>query len=394
MFKKLLFLLLLVNIAYGETLEEVINTALQESPFLKTYIYQAKAVEGQVLKSKANKNPTLQLEFGRIYSQINGESGLNLTSLSVQQPLRLWGEKKFALKSAKLKQLSFDRFYQFQKNNLISNVYKTFFKALAVKEKIKIKNQEIQTVQELYNFLQKSYQMGEIIQLDLLRAEKDLNITKFQLEKLKSDYQAQLNMLSAFVGKNIQDVEGNFYQFKEIKNIDINNLPEIAYLQHLIESLDQQIKRQKALAKPQISVGFVAGEDEVDLGKYEFGFSLSSTIPVFYKRQGEILTFINQKKVYISKIQQKKLMYKSTLTSIKNQLSVLKEQYEKLSTKVIPGVSEALKIGERSYRLRTITFFEFSNIRKQYYETLYYKVQIATDIHSLYGDYIKIGGLK
>ncbi len=394
MLKKVIFLFLFVGTAFGETFEEVINTALEESPFLKTYIYQAKSVEGEILKAKSFKNPMVNIEFGRVYSQIEGESSLSLTAFSVQQPLRLWGERKFAVKSAKLKQLSFDKYYQLQKNVLMSDIYKTFYSALSLKEQIKVKQEEIKTLKSLYNFLKKSYQLGEIIQLDVLRAEKNLNLLNVQLEKLKSIFSAKLNSLSALSGKKIKDVEGDLYSFKSFKNIDIKYLPEIEYLEYQIKSIDKQIKRQKALSKPQISVGFVAGEDEVDLGKYEFGFSVSSTIPVFYRKQGEILSLINKKRVLNSQIKQKKLIYKSQIDSIKRQSEVLLKQYEKVEKTVIPSVKKALKIAEKSYKLRNITFFEYSNIRKQYYETLYYKLQLASDIQNLYGEYIKIGGLN
>ncbi len=394
MVKKIIFVFLLIKIASAETLDEVINTALVESPFLKSYIYQAQSVEGEIKKAKSLPNPELNIEFGRIYSQIDGESGFNITNFSIQQPLRLWGERKFAVSSSKLKKQAFDSFYQFQKNTLLSNIYKTFYKALSINYQIKVKKQEISTLENLYEFLQKSYQLGEITQLDVFRVEKDLNLAKVQLEKLKANYQAQLNTLSALAGKQIKSVKGNIYSFKEIKDINITNLPEIVYLKRQIESINYQIKRQKALSKPKISVGFVAGEDEVDLGKYDFGVAINSTIPVFYRRQGEIITLVNQKKMINQKIKQKELEYKAILKSIKKQIFILKNQLKKVENKVLPSISDALKLAEKSYKLRAITFLDYSTIRQQYYQTLYYKIDLALEIQNLYSDYIKIGGLR
>ncbi len=394
MLRKFIFVLLFVNVSFGETLQEVINIALEESPFLKSYIYQTKSIEGEIAKAKSIKNPNLNIEFGRIYSQIDGESGFNITSFSIQQPLRLWGEKKYSIQSAKLKKIAFDSFYQFQKNILISNIYKTFYSALSVKEKIKIKTQEIQNLENLYQFVSKSYKLGEIIQLDVLRVEKDLSIAKVQLEKLKADLQVRLNTISFLTGKEIKDVEGDFYLFNKIKQIDLEEIPEILYLKYLIESLNQQIKRQKALSKPKVSIGLVAGEDEVDLGKYDFGFSISSTVPVFYRNQGEIIQILNRKKSLYAKLNQTKLNYESSFNSIKKQLEILINQYTKVNNEVIESVSKALNLAEKSYKLKTITFFEFSNIRQQYYDSIYYKIQLVEEIQNLYGDYIKIGGLK
>jgi len=394
MFKRFIFLLFLTGAVYAETLEEIINTALIESPFLRSYSYQVKAVEGEIKKAKSFQNPTLNIGFGRVYSQIDGESGFNITSFSIMQPLRLWGEKKYAVESAKLKKLAFDSFYNLQKNILISNLYKLFFSTLAVQERIKVKQQEIKTLKELYDFLQKSYQLGDITLLDVLRAGKELNLAQVELEKLKAQLRTSLNTLSSFVGKKIGKIEGNLYSFRNIKDVNIDKTPEILYYKTLIESLEKQIKRQKALSKPKISIGIGADEDEVDLGKYDFGFSISSTIPVFYRNQGEIIQLINQKNILFTKINQTKLSYKAQIDSLKSQEAILKSQLKKVDKQLIPAVSKAMKIGEKSYKLKAITFFEFSNIRKQYYESLYYRIKLAEDIQRTYGDYIKIGGLK
>ncbi len=394
MFRILLIFVLIAGVVYAETLEEVINTALIESPFLKSYGYQVKAVEGEIKRAKSFQNPTVNIGFGRVYSQIEGESGFNITSFSFRQPLRLWGERKYAIHSAKLKKIALDNFYNLQKNILISNLYSLFYSSLAIKERIKVKQQEISTLKELYDFLQRSYQLGEIIQLDVFRAEKELSLAQVELEKLKAQLKTSLNTLSSFVGKNIENVEGNLYQFKDIKEVQIEKTPEILYYQTLIKSIDQQIKRQKALSKPRITVGIGADEDEVDLGKYDFGFSVSSTIPVFYRNQGEIIQLVNQKNVLLAKINQTKLNYKAQIDSLSSQELILKSQLKKVDTQLIPAVSKALRIGEKSFKLRTITFFEFSNIRKQYYDSLYYRIQLAEDIQKLYGEYIKIGGLR
>ncbi len=393
MFKKLLLLFLFVNISYGETLQEVINTALQESPFLKAYQYKINSVEGQIKKAKSLKNPSVSIGFGRIYSQA-GDSAFALTNFSVSQPIRMWGERDYAVSSAKFQKNAYENFYNFQKNKLISNIYKQFFNALSIKEKIKLKKEEIKTVEKLYQFVKRSYQLGETTPLDILRVEKDLSIAKIELEKLKANLTASLNTLSSLAGKTIGSVEGDLFEIKKFKDVEIENLPQILFLKKQIESINQQIKRQKALAKPQISVGLNIGEDEVEFGKYEFGFSLSSSIPVFYKNQGEIIQLSNQKGMLYAKINQLKLKFKASINSIKKQIQVLKNQLKKVDTKVIPSISKALKLAEKGYKFRTISFFEFSNIRQQYYETIFYKINLAYQIQNLYGEYIKIGGLK
>jgi outer membrane protein TolC len=393
MYRIFVILFLLSNIVYGETLKQVINIALKESPFLKQYQFQIKAVEGELKKAESFNNPNLNVSFGRIYSQVDGWSTA-LTDFEINQPLRLWGERKYATASTKLKKIAFEKLYKQQKRNLISNIYKQFFSILALKETIKTKEKEIKTLENLYQFVQKSYKLGESILLDTLRIEKDLAVAKVKLEQLKSQLQAAKNSLIALIGKNINSVEGDIYNFRDIKDINMSQVPQIEYLQYLIKSINEQIKRQKALAKPKVSVGVRIGEDAVELGKYEFGVGFNINLPVFYRRQGEIIQLVNQKNILKTKINQLKLNYTATLNSLKSQEKILKKQFIKIDKNIIPTISKALSIAEKSFKLRTISFFEFSNVRQQYYDAIYYKIDLARQIQNIYASYIKIGGLR
>ena len=53
-----------------------------------------------------------------------------------------------------------------------------------------------------------------------------------------------------------------------------------------------------------------------------------------------------------------------------------------------------MKLAQLGYKEGTITFLELSNIRKEYFETLVYKAQLSYEIHKLYGEFIKIGGVR
>ncbi len=393
MYRIFAVLFLLSNIVYGETLKQVIDIALKESPFLKQYELQIKAVEGELKKAESFNNPDLNIGFSRIYSQVDGWSTA-LTDFRINQPLRLWGERKYAIASVKLKKIAFENLYKQQKRNLISNIYRQFFSILALKETIKTKEKEIKTLESLYQFVQKSYKLGESIHLDTLRIEKDLAVAKVELEKLKAQLQAAKNSLTAIVGQNINSIEGNIYNFRDIRDINLSQIPQIKYLQDLIKSIEEQIKRQKALAKPKVSVGVKIGEDAVELGKYELGVGFNINLPVFYRRQGEIIQLISQKNIIKTKINQLKLNYTATLNSLKSQEKILKEQFIKVDKNIIPTISKALSIAEKSFKLRTISFFEFSNVRQQYYETIYYKIDLARQIQNIYASYIKIGGLR
>ena len=327
-YRLLLLFLLIFNLSYSATFEEILQKAIRNSPYLKSFEYQKNSYEGQILKAKSLYNPQIDLEFGRLVSQT--ESGFALTSFSISQQLRLWGEKDFAIQSAVLQKKAQEYFYNQQKNILAGQLFQLFYEVLFLNEQIKIKEKELKTLEELYSFIKKKYNLGDALVVDVLRVEKDISIVKLQIENLKAQKNAKESYLFALTGIKPEKLEGDFYRFEDLHRIDLKDLPLLKYYKLLVKSYDEEIKRQKALAKPQISVGFVASEDAVSNGKYEFGINISSTLPIFYRNQGQIINLINKKKQLLEKERLYRLQYDTQIKSIYNQYKVLTSQFKKV----------------------------------------------------------------
>ena len=137
------FVVFLVSfcVALGETFEEVLNESLKNSYLVKQKLYQVKALEGNIISAKALNNPEISIEFGRLYSQT--DSGVALTALSIQQQLRLWGERKYAKEAAVLQKKSSEFMFKSFINSFSGEIYKKFYEGLYKKELIKAKKQEL-----------------------------------------------------------------------------------------------------------------------------------------------------------------------------------------------------------------------------------------------------------
>ena len=378
-----------VAFSYGATFKDILEKAIEKSPYLKSVKASVNSYEGQLIQAKRIFNPQLQVEFGRLVSQT--ESGFALTNLQLSQQLRLWGEKDFAIKSASLRKQAQEYFYEAQKRIFEGNLYQLFYEVLYLDYLIKIKENELSLLNQLKEFIDHKYKYGEALIIDVLRIDRDISIVKANLETLKAKKQAKELSLFAFAGIDPVKIEGNF----EDLTFNLNkpkNLPLVSYYELLVKSFDAQIKRQKALAKPQISVGFVAGEDEVDLGKYEFGVNISSTIPVFYKNEGQIITLVNRKAQALQRKKQYELQYQAQLKAINSQIEIFKQQMEKIENTAISKLQKTLEVAQKGYQEGTISFLELSTIRKQYFDTLGLKANLIWQIHKTYGEYIKIGG--
>jgi len=384
--------LFLFSIGSAETLEEVLKLAEENSPALKSNFYQVKSLEGNIKQAKALPNPQLYAEFGRLVSQT--DSAPALTSFSITQNLRLWGERKLAVKSAVLQKKAQEYFFLDQKNLIFSQIYQLFYNAVYQRELLKIKKQQLKMYQDLYKYLEKGNKLGEFTKLDLLRAKRNLFIASTQVKNQQAKYTASLKELESLIGVKLKGVEGEISEKRKLADINLENLPIFRYYQLLINSLDTQIKRQKALAKPQVAVGVVVSEDEVDLGKYDAGLSINFTVPVFNKNQGQVINLTYQKKAVIEKERLTKVQIQNRLTALKTQIETVLSQIKVIEEKTIPEVKTSLELAEKSFKNRVITFFEFSSIQSQYFDTIKLKADLYFQYHQLIANYIRIGGLR
>ncbi|MGC9080842.1 TolC family protein [Sulfurihydrogenibium sp.] len=386
--KKYLFLVFVIlGFSYGETLDEVLSKAL-ESGIVKGKQYEVKSFEGEIIKAKSFQNPEVYVELGRLISK--GSSSLNLTELSVSQPLTLYGLRKYRINEAKSVLEAANYNYELFLNDYKAQVYRLFFESLYKKELLKITKQELEFSKSLYDFVKKTYELGEVTKIDLFRSEKEFNLTKTNYEKSVAEYRESLKRLSSIVGFEVSDVEGDFYSLKDLRNIDFSQHPEVRFYQKNIEALSYQENYYRALSKPQFSVGFIT--KEATKNNYESGVFISATIPAFYRYTGELVSIRNRKLQYENLTEYALKSLKLRYESILQTYEYLKQQLDKIDREVLSTLEKQLQLSEKSYKLKVITLFELTSIKNEYFQTLRFKLEIIDTIHKNYAEYIKIGG--
>ncbi len=383
----LIFVIFMSCFAYGESFEEVLDKAF-ESNLVKSKQFEIKSFEGEIIKAKSFQNPEIYTEFGRVISKGNGS--INLTEFSISQPLSLYGIRNYRILEAKSFLESAKYNFEMFSNEYKSKVYELFYESLYRKELLEISKQEYEFSKSIYEFVKKTYDLGEISKIDLFRSEKDFNLAKINYEKTLAQYQQSLKRLSSFVGFDVSSVDGDFYKVKNISSLDFNNHPEVRFYIKNQEILSYQENYFKALAKPQISVGFITKEPFKN--NYEAGFFISATLPVFYRYTGEIVSVKNRKVQYENLTDYTLKNLKIRYETVYKTDEALRQQLDEINKQVIPKLEEQLKLAEKSYKLRVITLFELSSIKNDYFQSLRYRLEVIDSLHKNYSEYIKLGG--
>ncbi|WP_457600620.1 TolC family protein [Hydrogenivirga sp.] len=386
-------ILLFASLSFGIGVDEAIRTAIDKSPQIKALEEEVKVFEGMERSATAFPNPETRLESGFLTNDKDGKpKGRALYLVEFNQPIPLWGVRGKARKVVQKEREAFENLVEARKREILAEVYRSFYNSLFLKELAKIWEESYRTAREVEEFVKKAYELGEVTELELLRAKRERSIAEVQFRVARSKYEANLKELSRLIGEEVKEVEGELTAEAVMKEVDIESLPAVVSIRKRIEATERQIELEKALAKPRLAAGFVV--EDADGEYYGFRGALTFELPVFYRRQGEILQNVALKRALKNRLEAELLRVKSRLESVKIRLGVLQRELEELEKEVIPRAREELALAIRSYKLRVITLLELSDVRRRYYELLINRAELLSAMHETYSEFIEIGGWK
>ncbi|HID65572.1 MAG TPA: TolC family protein [Aquificaceae bacterium] len=389
----LIFLLILTSLVYGLGFKEALEKLKERNPEIKALNRMLEAYKGREISAKAYPNPELRFESGFFSSTEDLKPGGRfIYTLEVSQRLPLWGVRSKRLKLSILEKEIFSYEVQQSINFIISELYTNFYEALFRKELLKIEEENLKISKEIKDFVENAYMMGERTQLELLRARRVLSQAKIQLDLLKNEYEISLKKLSSFIKEKVEDVEGNLFNVPKTVYINLEETPRIKGLLSKVRFFEKRIDLEKALSKPQPSVGILM--EDSDKGYYGFRVSLSFEMPLMYRRQGEILQNLELKKATEYSLEAEKLRLKALLEATFSKINVLRKSIEHLEKNLIPNAQKELHLGIKSYRLNVISLLELSDIKRRYFELLKERAKLYFELHKAYAQLIKIGGLR
>ncbi len=389
----ILGLLMLTVSSLSLTLEEAFDLAVRKNPEIRALESEVKRFDGLEKIAYAFPNPELNFESGFITTDRFGRpEGRVLYLLEVSQPIPLWGVREKGRAVVREERKAFLSTVEARKREILGEVYRAFYEALFRKEVVRIWEENLRTAEEVEEFVRRSYDLGEVTLLELLRARRERDLAEVRLKIARAELETALQDLSRLLNTEVRVVEGNLRDIEDIRAIDLEDLPSVVAIRRRIRAVDRDIELQRTLARPTLDAGLQLQDSEE--GYYGLRATLRIRLPIFYRRQGEILERLALKEALKNRLEGEILRIERKLRSVKIRFSTLLEELRKIEEKVIPRAEEELKLALKSYRLRAITLLELSDVRRRYYDLLITRAQILRDIHSAYADFIAVGGVE
>ncbi|ADC89410.1 outer membrane efflux protein [Thermocrinis albus DSM 14484] len=376
--------------AYAIDLSTAIKMTLDNYPSIRALEAERIAIRGRSELYRSFLNPSVGILLGNFGSSKERFSKAPVYSFSYSQPLAL-DLRDYFRKVAQYQNVALDYRLQAERNRLTGEVMALFYEALYRKEMVKLAEESLKISQDIYNFVKRLYELGETTKLEFFRAERELLQSQRELQMARSEYLSSLQILSHYVGVEVKDVEGDLFQTARFPSLDINRVPVVAEYDALLEAVKAQRNLEMRLAKPIWSLE-VVGEKVGDT-TYGYRVGVSSPLPVFYRREGELLqlqareeALRREKELILRRIEQEynasRILYESYLKQIDN-----------IEKKDLPVAEEELALALKSYRLKVITLLELSDAKRRYLQTKKQRLDLFLALHREVAKITSIGGM-
>lgn len=378
-----LLILAIVGLSYGLTLEEAMRFASEMSPRVRALEERVGVFAGRERAARSFPNPELRVEVG---------GGEFLYLLELSQPLPLWGVREKRYRVVVGEREAFESTVEARKREFLALIYRAFFSALSRRELLKVEEENWRIAKEVEDFVRRSFKLGEATRLELLRAERESRLARMRFLVARADYEAALKELSGLLGTEVEEVEGKLLPPPLADAYEVEKSPRVVALQKSLKAIERRIELEKALAKPSLGAGMVV--EESGEGYYELRAALVLGVPLFYRREGEILESVALRESLREELKGELIALKRGIEAVALQLKVIKRELEILDSSLLPRAEEELKLAIRSYRLRVISLMELSDVRRRYYEMLAERIALLERAHALYSRFIEIGGWR
>ncbi|QDA58659.1 TolC family protein [Hymenobacter jejuensis] len=366
------------------TLAEAEQRFTQNNLSLLAQQYNVSAAEAQIVQARLWDNPTISIEQNTYNPATRKHFDVTKSGESivqVQQLFAIAGRRKAAAKVAQQNALVEQYTFQDLLRNLGYQLRTTFYDLYFKQRTVAVYDKEIASFRHTVSLYQGQYDKGNIALKEVIRLKAFL----FQLENERQALLTDIASEQADFHVLLRDNSGIYYQpatsLVALRNLTLSNYNEqqlvdtalvaradLKARQAALEQQNQNLRLQRALAAPDLAVGYVYDRAGSYIPNYN-AVTLGVAIPILNRNQGNIRAAQAQIQGSKAQAEQQQLVVQNDV----HQAFQLAQQTDKLfqGSDRETGDFDRLITGiEQSYAKRNLTIVEFLDFYESYKNNL------------------------
>lgn len=346
--------------------------------------YNVSAAEAQILQAKLWDNPTISLEQNAYNPQTRKALDITRTgntAVQVQQLFAIAGRRKAAAsvaqQNALVEQFNFEDLLRTLRFQLRSTFYDLYYK----QQSVGVYDKEVASFERTVGLYQSQYSKGNIALKEVIRLKAFLFQLRNERQALLNDIASEHADLRVLMGDN----SGAYY----LPNADSNRLRTLSLAgrseEQLVDSAQvyradlkarqasvqqqtQNLRYQRALAAPDLAVGYVYDRAGNYIQNYN-AVTLGVAVPIFNRNQGNIRSAQHQVEVSKAQLGQQQLVVKNDVQEAWRQARQTDQLYQGTDRET-SDFDRLMKGIDESYAKRNLTLVEFLDFYESYKNNL------------------------
>ncbi|MBS7233239.1 TolC family protein [Flavobacterium psychroterrae] len=362
------------------TLQDCESQFLKNNLFLLASQYNIDASKALTIQSKIWDNPTITAELNAYNPERNqyfdiGKQGQK--AFGIEQLIYLGGKKRNEIKLAqtneKLAELQFNDLLRTLKLQLRKSFYTVYYNS----KSLETTDNQLVHIEDLINSYSAQVQKGNIPLRDLVRLQSlYLNFKNERMEVVNDNIEEQANLkLLLNTAENVvpEVTKEDFnkytktipFDLKAFQDDAIANRPDYLVKQKDIEANEINVKWQKSLSIPDITVGATYDQRSGAFNK-EANLTLGIPLPLWNKNKGNIKyaqTILEQSKV---EKQNFDLQLQTEITTAWNKWDESRKNYVVIKPTVNSDFEAVYNGILTNFQKRNISLLEFTDFMESY----------------------------
>lgn len=384
--KKLFALLVLILASQAGLAQKTVTLEDCESQFLKNNLfllasqYNIDASKALTIQARIWDNPTITAELNAYNPERNqyfdiGKEGQK--AFGIEQLIYLGGKKRNEVKLAQtneqLAELQFNDLLRTLKLQLRKSFYTVYYNT----KSLETTDKQLAHIEDLINSYSIQAQKGNIPLKDVVRLQSlYLNFKNERMEVVNNNIEEQANLKlllnsTETIAPIVSDTEFNKYlktfnfDLKSFEDQAVANRPDYLAKQKEIDANEINVKWQKSLSVPDITVGATYDQRSGAFNK-EANLTLGIPLPLWNKNKGNIKyaqTILDQSKV---EKQNFDLQLQTEITSAWNKWDESRKNYAVIKPTVNADFDAVYNGMLTNFQKRNVSLLEFTDFMESY----------------------------
>ena len=354
-------------------LEAVLELALKRNPTMSAAKGGVRQSQGERIAASAFLNPSIDASAGRgsIRDPSTGVSIVERT-VTVEQPLELPAKRKARREAAEAGLSGALAGVDEARLNVRADAKVAFYRLLLAQRDVDLSVQNLSTVREIFQTIKARVDAGQARPFEAVKANVELQKATKDLSRAQNALvaaRAGLNAVTAGALGTDFSVDGDFAPLRHDLNPEqlittaLESHPILRRTAKQIERAEHSVRLERESRIPYVSV---TGTYHREAGDEAYIAGLRMTLPLWYRRQGEIEASLGAK----DRAEAERLGVQNELikavTELAQEARTDREQIEVFEKGLLKEAEEALRIARISFRQGAAGLLELIDSQRVY----------------------------